>query len=147
MMESKKNWGFSLIELMIVVAIVGLLASVAYPSYQNYVRRAARAEARAAMMAMAQLQERNFTDRGLYVAVTTSTNTQPWANHSWSGSDRASRRYDITVTVPAPAPATGLYEIRATPVAPFADPTCGDLTLDNEGTRGSSAGTTDICWR
>ena len=90
MLKQKNNHGFTLIELMIVVAIIGLLASIAYPSYQEYVRRGARAEARAAIMQMAQLQERYFTDRGGYLVISTgdlssSTTLSAWKNANWSG--------------------------------------------------------------
>ena len=136
----KTQSGFSLIELMIVVAIIGILANIAYHSYVEYVRRSARAEARAAMMNMAHMQERNFTDRGTYVAVSGTANA-PWSSLNWSGSSAASRKYDITVTTPT----TSSYTITATPVGQ--DPTCGDLTLTNDGTKGASAGSVDQCWR
>jgi len=55
------NSGFTLIEVMVVVAIVGILAAIAYPSYQEHVRRANRAEARGILLEMAQLLERNYT--------------------------------------------------------------------------------------
>ena len=96
MKKIQRHGGFSLIELMIVVAIVGVLATIAYPSYQDYVRRAARAEARAAMLHMAQLQERNFSDRGAYVAVASGPLTDGWQGANWSGSSYGSRKYDVT---------------------------------------------------
>lgn len=139
---------FTLIEVMIVVAIVGILAAVAYPSYQEFVRRGARAEARAAVLNMAQLQERNFSDRGLYAAVDGSS-AAPWlAINYFSGSSYASRKYDITVGINVVVGSNTLpYVITATPANGFTDPTCGNLTLDSSGTKGSTAGTVDTCWR
>lgn len=136
--------GFSLIELMIVVAIIAILAMVAYPSYQDYVRRAARAEARAAILNMAQLQERNFSDRGAYVAVSSGALTDGWQNANWSGSSYSSRKYDVTVAING-----NTYTITATPTATngFSEPNCGNLTLTSNGTRGSSAGDAVACWR
>ncbi len=101
MQKRSRFSGFTLIELMIVVAIVGILATIAYPSYQDYVRRSARAEARAAMLNMAQLQERNFSDRGAYVAITSALRSDGWANANWSGgSSYGERKYEIKVDVP-----------------------------------------------
>ena len=138
---------FTLIEVMIVVAIVGILAAIAYPSYQEFVRRGARAEARAAMLNMAQLQERNFSDRGAYVQITSGSRTDGWQNANWSGPSFASRRFDITVAINVASGGNTLpYVITATPTNGFADPTCGNLTLDSSSTKGSS-GTVDVCWR
>lgn len=145
MQNRNHSRGFSLIELMIVVAIVAILARVAYPAYQDYVRRAARAEARAAVLNMAQLQERNFSDRGAYVAVSSGALTDGWQNANWSGSSFASRKYDITVNAPGTSPTT--YTITASPTNGFSKPKCGDLTLTNDGTRGSSAGDAVTCWK
>ena len=151
MQKRSRFSGFTLIELMIVVAIVGILATIAYPSYQDYVRRSARAEARAAMLNMAQLQERNFSDRGAYVAITTAQRNDGWANANWSGgSSYGERKYEIKVDVPfvdangntqqfgiITMPASGLWS----------DPTCGNLTLDSAGAKTSSAGTAANCWK
>ena len=141
--DSTKQNGFSLIELMIVVAIVGILARVAYPSYVEYVRRGARAEARSAILNMAQYQERNFSDRGAYVAVVSGTTpAAPWNSLNWSGSNYASRKYDVTVTTGTPP-----FTITATPANGHTDPSCANLTLTNEGTKGSSAGSAATCWK
>jgi len=140
----KRIEGFTLIEIMVVVAIVGILASIALPSYQEYVRRSARAEARAAIMNMAQLQERNFSDRGAYATVD-GTSVAPWAATSYySGSSYASRKYDITV---ATANTNSTYTITAAPNNGFSDPTCVNLTLTSTGVRGSSNGDAASCWR
>lgn len=146
--ENFRNSGFTLIELMTVVAVIGILASVAYPSYLEYARRAARAEARAAMMHMAQLQERNFTDRGAYVAISAGARTDGWANANWSGNNFASRKYNITVAINVASGGSTLpFVITATPVPANADPKCGNLTMTSNGTRGSSTGTVSDCWK
>lgn len=62
------NAGFTLLELMIAVAVVAILAAVAYPSYQSYVGRAYRAEAHSALHRLANLQEQYFLDQRQYAA-------------------------------------------------------------------------------
>ncbi|MCP4091353.1 MAG: prepilin-type N-terminal cleavage/methylation domain-containing protein, partial [Gammaproteobacteria bacterium] len=56
-----KSRGFTLIELMIVVAIVGILAAIAYPSYQEQVRKSRRADANGALLGLANAMQRHAT--------------------------------------------------------------------------------------
>ena len=145
MKKINRHGGFTLMELMIVVAIVGILATIAYPAYQDYVRRAARAEARAAMLHMAQLQERNFTDRGAYVDIpigdlSSSTTIKSWMGANWSGSNFDSRKYDLKVDTAASGLTTLPFLITASTAAANGDPKCGNLTLASDGTRSSSLG-------
>lgn len=65
----KKQNGFTLIELMITVAIVAILAAIAYPSYASYVRKGKRATAQAALMDLASKEQTYLLDRRVYSAV------------------------------------------------------------------------------
>ncbi len=64
--RSHPSRGFTLIEMMIVVAIIGILAAIAYPSYQEHVKTSRRAEAQSALMGLAAAMERHFTANNSY---------------------------------------------------------------------------------
>jgi type IV pilus assembly protein PilE len=68
MKKQRLTYGFSLIELLITVAIVGILAGVAYPSYTDYVTRSNRSEAQRELMRFANLQEQVFVDTRSYAS-------------------------------------------------------------------------------
>ena len=60
----KHSAGFTLIELMIVVAIIAIIAAVAFPSYQEHVRKTRRADAQTALLELSQFMERHYTANG-----------------------------------------------------------------------------------
>lgn len=125
--------GFTLIEVMIVVAIISILAAIAYPSYQKYVQQGARAKARAVLMDVAQKEERYFTTNGSYCS---SSTTCTWLVPP------SDLRYSISVTVPG---ATSAYDIKATPLSGYPDSDCGTLTLSALGVK-SASGSGPYCW-
>ncbi len=142
-MRHKNNRGFTLIELMTVVAIVGILTAIALPSYTEYIRRGHRADARAGLLQAAQYLERAATANGVY-PTSVSTFALPTAL-SWSGD--ASKRYGIAV-----AGTASTFTVTATRKTgtPQATDKCGELTLTQAGVRGASplsAGATiPECW-
>lgn len=126
--------GMTLIELMIVVAIIGILAAIAYPSYQQYVLRANRAEAQAVLSETAQFMERYFTTNGTYVGGALLSAVSP------KGVSGSAIKYDIDFSV---VPTATLFTLRATPTTGQANDTCGTLTLSNTG---AQTPTTAGCW-
>ena len=80
--------GFTLIELMIVVAVIGILSAVAYPIYTDQIRKGKRAEARAGLANLLQQQERYFTQRNTYLAFSAGAagSGTPFKDYSGSGS-------------------------------------------------------------
>lgn len=135
--------GFTLIEMMIVVAIIGILASVAVPSYLESVRRSDRAGAAATMLQAANWMEQQFTVNNSYKLPDGSVPTLP-SNFMQSPSS-GTAKYNITL---AAGTTTTTYSLLATKVG--AADKCGNFTLDQSGKRAVSA-TTDTtvtadCW-
>ncbi|OIR01073.1 fimbrial protein precursor [mine drainage metagenome] len=139
--------GFTLIEVLVVLAIIGILTAIAIPSYRQYVVRAARHQAQATMLNLAQMEERYYTNNYTYYAVNTAPPTpEPngWSN--FSGDGMGARKYDINITViTATATAPDSYIMKAVPSNGFADPDCATLQLNNLGAKTSSTGST-TCW-
>lgn len=131
--------GFTLIELMIVVAVVGLLAAIAYPGYMNYVRKSHRAEIAQLLVEAAQGLERYYSRAGQYTdkSDVTPAYTAPSGNN-W---------YNVVATRQEQA-----FTLTATPVnnTLMASDVCGNFVIDNTGLRsntGMAAGTTSaFCW-
>ena len=141
-MNFHRSRGFTLIELMIVVAVVGILSAIAYPSYTEYVRRGHRADARAGLLQAQQWMERAATATGVYP-------TAAFPDAFTCASD-SNKRYTIALT----SPTTTSYTLTATPKNPGAQASdkCGTYTLTNTGLRGANgktsgqAGYDTDCW-
>lgn len=134
--------GVTLIELLIVVAIVGILGSIAYPSYQNYVRQGYRSEAKGILLETAQFLERNYTTANRYDLDSGGVATDlPFDTSPKSGT----AKYDITVAYPD----NQSFTLSATPVAGglMAGDACGTLSLTHAGAQGQSSGTQAECWQ
>ncbi len=137
---SKKshNFGFTLIELMMVVAIIGILASIALPQYSRYVDRAKRAEGKAALSDVAARLERFYSDNNVYA---TAVNTIPPGANADATSENG--YYNITMVT---AGTYQTYSLVATPT--FVDDLCGNLTLEHTGERKVSTATDPAtCWK
>jgi len=133
--------GLTLVEVMIVVAIIGILAAVAYPSYQEYVRRAARGDAQADMMEIAQNLERFFTLNNQYAATRAgAAYVLPINQSPRSGG----ARYNFNIAFNAAGQG---FVLQAVPTAAQAADACGTLTLTQTGQTAPNLGTDGRpCW-
>lgn len=147
--------GFTLIEMMIVVAIIGILAAIAYPSYQQYILRSNRTEGQALLNEAAAREERYFAQNNSYVSAAgdMAKLNLPNTTSSGTGDDKTSAalsttgKYSLTVSKVA---SDGGYTLTATPQgSQTADTKCGNLTLNAVGARGVSASgaSVDSCWK
>ncbi len=148
LLRPRRYRGVTLLELMIVVAIISILATIAYPSYQGYITRTNRSAAKSALLEAANRQEQFFADNKRYAA--------DLADLGYGGSafminsqgepvpDLSSKRcYGLSLTnVTAMT-----YTMNATPQLEQAshDTQCGALTLTHTGIRGQS-GVSTKCW-
>lgn len=123
--------GFSLLELLVALAIVGILAAIAYPSYMEHVNRAKRAEGRALLHEVAARQERFFAQNFRYVVSDDLIGQLGMQALSPNGHYRL-----------ALGEGPGGYQLTAVPQ--WSDPRCSNLTLDATGVRGPAA---VDCWR
>jgi type IV pilus assembly protein PilE len=133
----RRQAGVTLMELMVVVAIIGILASIAVPAYQSYMTRTYRGAAKACISEFGQALERYYTTELTYVGAAPA----PGCTTESDLDDR----YTIAVTNLAQR----TYTITATPIAVqlARDTQCGALSLNQAGTRGET-GSQDLefCW-
>ena len=141
---SSKQAGFTLLEMMLAVAIIGILAAIAIPNYSEYVARSKRCEGQALLSEGAARQERFFAQNNSYV--TNSANIGQLALRNTSGTVVTSENGYYQMTVSSAA-GDGGYTLTATQT--FGDAACGNLTLNALGTKGRSGSgkTIEQCWK
>lgn len=139
--------GFTLMELMIVVAIVGILAAIAYPSYRDSVQKSRRGQVKAEMVELTQILERCFSNANSYGNCFNAGNNLaalPEYGASPRNSTGTDRFYNLSIASTGAAPILN-YTITATAINDQADDRCANLTINQQGVRGTSSGNAD-CW-
>jgi len=141
--------GFTLIELMIVVAVVAILAAIAYPSYQEYVMRSRRVEGQSLLNDAAARQERWRAQNGEYL--TTGTASEIAIKLKLVQDEKSENGYYTLGVTKAADSSDGGYTLRATRAGVQAnDRKCGDFTLNATGQKDIAAGTPGTaatCWK
>jgi type IV pilus assembly protein PilE len=121
----KRTRGFTLIELMITVAVIAILAGIAFPSYQSYLVRNNRAAAQAAMMDIAQRQQQYLLDNRSYASTVSAVGaTVP---------SRVTQYYTLSIAVTAGPPPT--FTVSATPISGSTQASDGTLSIDQAGNK------------
>lgn len=131
-MNNKLHGGFTLIELMITVAIIAIIAAIAYPSYQEQVRETRRANAQADLLELSSYMERFYTERFTYTGAALPFITSP--------KQGGTAFYNLSFSA---NPNANSYTIQADPIGAQRNDRCGTMTINEVGQR--NAGGTN-CW-
>ena len=154
--DGRSQGGFTLVELMIVVAIIAILAAIAYPSYIKSVTKTNRAAAEGCLSEYANYMERYYTTNLSYTQGPASSGTAMAPNPIIGASPTlvldcaASSQTGTNYTYTVPASSSSAYTLQATPIGTQLkrDTQCGALTVTQTGTRNitGTTGTVTQCW-
>ena len=134
----KQQLGITLLELLIVMVIIGIMAAIAYPNYRNYSDRAKRNEAKAALLLVAQNQERFYLQNNTYTTDMTQLGFAAAANNITN-----SGAYMVNVTA---ADANDFTAIASYQLGGNEAGKCPTFTIDGRGGKTSPDGSYADCW-
>ncbi len=139
-MKNSNELGFTILELLIAVAILGVLSAIAIPSYLENMGRSRRAEAKTLLVQVASEQERFFSSNLTY-----TTDDFPLTGVE-DGRESENGFYDLSVAACGGGAISNCFIATATAQNEQAGETCTTLTLSNTGVRGATGGSVDECW-
>lgn len=130
----RRQHGVTLIELMVVVAILGIVSAVALPAYNRHVLKSNRSNAQAILLETAQFMERYYTANNSYVNAAVLTTVVP------KGATGTGIKYNVSFSV---TPTASAYTVQAVPANGQASDSCGTLTVSQTGAQTAA---TAGCW-
>lgn len=144
-MRANKNGGFTLIELMVVVAIIAILASLAYYNYSRYAFRSRRVEGKNLLISIAAAEQRYYTNFNNYTSTIAGSSTTSL------GFKNANSEHSYYSAIATPSSGGQSYTLTATPAGPQANDQCGNLTLTDTGVKTPAPGvmpqnSNGSCW-
>lgn len=139
-------WGFTLIELVVVVAIIGILTAIAFPAYQDHMQKSRRASAKSALMDLAARQEKYYAMNNRYTDVLSLIGYPATGSQFDVTEGHSSAYYQVDVTVSAATDSVpASFSAVAKPVGAQAGDSCGNFSLDSTG-RQDASGSVVSCW-
>lgn len=141
--------GFTLVEIMIVAAVMAVLALIALPSFDGAIKKARRAEGRNALLQLMQQQERYFTLHTTYIAFSSDSSNPDEKKFKWfSGEKPKDSAYELSAKPCVGDTIQHCVLLQAVPGTAkvnqnFQDSVCGSLTLTSTGVKSAAA---DGCW-
>ncbi|CAA6814589.1 MAG: Fimbrial protein [uncultured Thiotrichaceae bacterium] len=151
-MKKNKNNGFTLIELMIVVAIIGILSAIAYPNYTRYVQESKRTDAMVAIMSAAQSQEKFFSQNLRYAFSQADLGISASSENDLYTVSISGLESDGSTVCIATSTSCMSYTITATAksgASQYHDTNCRKMTYTNVGVKSaedSDGNTSSVCW-